>query len=262
MQEERLKLERSPLQFVLVQVRFSPITAMRNYIPPFQDKLRNSGFPGFNKEQIQHVMFGLEQSTETSTRWCFTSRDKREGVVLTEDFIVYETTNYDTFGTFTERVENILGSLNEAANIGFVSQIGLRYVDVVQALDEHPHHWFICDRLQGLSAESVGSEQVNNQFLSIVKTSEGYLKLKSMEGRGPNFMPPDLEATGLEFDLILGEDDEFRILDFDHIWKGELDFAPQDIIKIMWSLHASIESTFKAVVTPEAISVWKSRGKV
>lgn len=233
---------------------------MRDYIPPLQEKLRKSGFPGFNKERIQEVTFGPEPSAETSTRWCFVSRDKREGVVLTEDFVVYETTRYEVFETFTERVKHVLNVLNAVAEITFASQIGLRYVDVVRSLDGHPPNWFIRKQFQGLSAELIAEAEVSNQFLTLVRTSEGHLKLKSLEGRGPEFMPPDLGATRLEFDLELTKEDVFRILDFDHIWRGEIDFVSDDIVAKMWALHGSIEKTFKAIVTDEAMGVWKSKG--
>lgn len=259
-QDPGMKLERSPLQLVLVQVRFSPVTAMREYVRPFQDKLRKSGFPGFKKEQIQQVTFGPEPSAETSTRWSFVSRDKREGVVLTEDFVVYETTGYDVFERFTERFSEVMTELNAAASIDFASQIGLRYVDVVHSLDGHTPDWFIREQFHGLAASGIG-ERITNQFLSLVKTGEGMLKLKTLDGHGPGFMPPDLEATRLEFDLELGEDEPFRILDFDHIWKGEIDFVPNEIIRKMWALHGSIEKIFKATVTDGALKVWESSGE-
>lgn len=257
--ETGLKLERSPLQFVLIQVRFSPVTAMREYVPPFQDKLRKSGFPGHNKEKIQQVTFGPEPGVETSTRWSFVSRDKREGVVLTEDFVVYETTRYDIFETFTDRFKEVLTELNNVAEISFASQIGLRYIDVVHTLDDHAPDWFIREQFHGLSADGIG-EPVTNQLLSVVKTADGILRLKTLDGRGPDFMPPDLEASRLEFDLKLFEQDPFRILDFDHIWKGEIDFVPDDIITKMWALHGSIKKTFKATVTEDAMKVWESKG--
>jgi uncharacterized protein (TIGR04255 family) len=259
-QEAGLKLERSPLEFVLVQVRFSPVTAMGKYIPPLQDELRKSGFPGFTKERMQQVTFGPEPTVETGTRWCFVSREKREGVVLTEDFVVYETSRYDVFESFTKQFKDVLEKLNAVAEIDFASQIGLRYVDVVRSLDGHPPQWFIREELQGLTATSVNEDEVTNQFLSLVKTSEGRLKFKSFEGRGPGFMPPDLDATRLQFDLELTEHDPFRILDFDHIWKGEIDFVPDEIVDKMWALHGSIERIFKATVTKEAIAVWQSKG--
>lgn len=255
-----LKLERSPLQFVLVQVRFSPVTLMRDYVPLLQDQLRKSDFPGFNKEQMQQVAFGPEPSVESSTRWCFVSRAKRHGVVLTEDFVVYETTQYDMFETFTDRFKDVLTRLNDLAEINFASQIGLRYVDVIRPLDGHPLECFVREQFRGATAEPIGAEEVTNQFLSLIKTSEGVLKLKSLEGKGPGFMPPDLDATRLEFDLTLTETNRFRILDFDHIWKGEIDFVPEDIIAKMWGLHDFIEKTFKATVTEEAMAVWKSEG--
>lgn len=257
--EPSLKLERSPLQFVLVQVRFSPVAAMREYVTPLQDRLRKSGFPGFNKEKIQQVTFGPEPEMETSTRWSFVSRDKRECIVLTEDFVVYETTRYDVFETFTERVKGVLAQLNEIAEINFASQIGLRYIDVVHSLDGHPPDWFIRKQFLGLSADGIG-EPRTNQFLSVVKTTDGILKLKTLDGHGQKFMPPDLEATRVDFELELTEDDSFRILDFDHIWQGETNFVPDAIIANMGALHGAIKKTFKAVVTEDAIKVWESKG--
>lgn len=255
-----MKLERSPLQLVLVQVRFSPVTAMREYVPPFQDKLRKSGFPGFMKEQIQQVTFGPEPAAETSTRWSFMSRDKREGVVLTEDFVVYETTFYDVFEKFTGRFLEVLTELNAAASISFASQVGLRYVDVVRSLDGHAPDWFVREQFHGLSANGIG-QSITNQFLSVVRTADGVLKLKTLDGKGPDFMPPDLDTTRLEFDLKLQEDDSFRILDFDHVWKGEIDFDPTEITRRMWALHGSIEKIFRATVTEGALKVWESPGE-
>ena len=253
------KLERSPLQLVLVQVRFSPVAAMREYVPNFQDQLRKAGFPGFDKEQIQQVTFGPEPTTETTTRWVFSSRDKKEAVVLTDDFVVYEVSNYGLFESFTTRFLDILTKLNSAASISFASQIGLRYVDVVHSLDGHHPDWFLREQFHGLSSEEVG-EIVTNQFLSVVKTQAGVLKLKTLDGRGPGFMPRDLESSHLVFDLTLQENEPFRILDFDHIWKGEVDLRPEEIISTMWKLHGSIEEIFKATVTDEALSVWGSVG--
>ena len=259
-QKPGLKLERSPLQLVLIQVRFSPVTAMRDYVPPFQEKLRKSGFPRFNEEKIQKVTLGAEEpEIESTTRWCFVSREKHEAVVLTRDFVVYETTRYNIFESFTERFKEVLSELNAVADINFAAQIGLRYVDVVHSLDGHRPDWFIRDQFHGLSAEGIG-EPITNQFLSVVKTAEGILKLKTLDGHGPGFMPPDLEATGLDFDLELTEQDPFRILDFDHIWKGEIDFVPDDIIEKMWALHGSVEKTFRSTVTEDAMKVWESKG--
>jgi uncharacterized protein (TIGR04255 family) len=254
------KLERSPLQFVLVQFRFSPITAMSEYVPRLQEILRKSGFPGFSREQIQQVIFGPTPKAETTSRWCFVSRDKREGVVLTEDYVVYETTRYDVFETFTDRVKRILEKLNNIAEIGFATQIGLRYVDVIRSLDGHPPNWFIREEVQGLNAQGLSEKAVVNQFLSMITTNEGILKIKSLEGVGPGFMPPDLEATRLDFDLSMPEGEAFRVLDFDHIWKGEVDFVPDRLIQTMELLHNSIGKAFMATVKPEAIEVWKSKG--
>jgi len=218
------KLERSPLQLALVQVRFSPVASMREYVPPFQEWLRKSGFPGFERQQIQHFNFGPEPSTESSSLWSFLSKGKRERVALTEDFVIYETSDYDVIEVFLARVEEILDKLNSIVQVGFITRIGLRYVDVITELDGHPPAWFLKDQIQGLLFDDGADTVVTNQFQSLVRTSEGKLRVRALQGSGPDFMPPDLKPEGIEYGLKLTNEDSFRILDFDHIWDGEIDF--------------------------------------
>ena len=99
--EPALKLKKSPLVFVLSQVRFSPILKMENYVPDIQEDLRKQGFPRYKKEDIQQVSFGgPDIRAERDNRWVFSSRDQTEAIVLAPTFVVYETTNYDVFETF------------------------------------------------------------------------------------------------------------------------------------------------------------------
>ncbi len=231
---------------------------MKEYVALFQDWLRKNGFPGFKREHMQRFVFGPDPETETSSRWKFLSKDKTERVILTQDFIVYETSNYLRFTAFTERLAAILSTLNSIAEIDYVSQIGLRYVDVIHQLDGYPPSWFIREQLKGLPHELVDGCQVRvNQSLSVLDTPVGELRLRVLAGTGQNFLPPDLEQDELEFKLKLNTEDEFKILDFDHIWKGEIDFDADPIIEKLWDLHASVKQTFEASVTEEALTVWE-----
>lgn len=258
--QSALKLLRSPLIFVLVQVRFSPVKLMREYVPKLQDYFRKSGFPRCEEEQFQQVIFGPKTETQTGSRWNLVSRDKREGIVLTEDFVVFEMSRYDLFDDFVTKFKDVLTKLHEVADIEFVNQIGLRYVDFIQTLDGHPPEWFLRQEVRGLQPSSLGADQVVNQFMAAIKTSEGELRLSAFDGTGPEFMPPGLNATRLEFDNQRNNDDPFRVLDFDHIWRGEMDFVVEEIMAKMWGLHEFIGKAFQATVTTDAMKVWEKAG--
>ena len=56
--EPALKLERSPLVFVLSQVRFPAVLKIEDHVPDIQEALRKLGFPRYSKEDIQRFSFG------------------------------------------------------------------------------------------------------------------------------------------------------------------------------------------------------------
>ena len=231
---------------------------MSEYVPKLQEQLRKQGFPRFDEEQIRQFVFGPGRpESREAVRWNFRSKDEYEDVILTSDFVVYETSRYNRFADFVERLSLVIELLKEVAEIDLVSQIGLRYVDLVQRLDSHEPHWFLQERIKGLAGSSIGIDEARNQLVVTAKTPEGQLTVRCLEGRGPNFMPPDLDSTHLKFDTTLEEGTGFRILDFDHVWRGETDFDTASITEQTGKLKQYIWNAFKATVTEDAIEVWK-----
>ena len=112
-------------------------------------------------------------------------------------------------------------------------------------LDGHPPEWFIRENLRGLSTSELGASAAKNHFLVAAATSHGELNLRSYDNSGPTFLPADLVSTDLEYDIELREAETYRILDFDHIFRGQLDFKSQTIIEKMWLLHGHIHKAFR-----------------
>src|SRR3989442_7935401 len=97
------RLARPPLVHVLAQVRFAPVLAIGQSIPSIQQKLKDLGFPRFEKSQIQNIVLsGPTPKVDFLERWDFSDREKRAGVVLTQDFVVLQASNYSTFQDFRE----------------------------------------------------------------------------------------------------------------------------------------------------------------
>ncbi|HED12157.1 MAG TPA: TIGR04255 family protein [Gammaproteobacteria bacterium] len=258
--EPALKLERSPLAFVLSQVRFPAVLKMEDRVPDIQEALRKQDFPRYNKEDIQQVTFsGNELKAERDKRWVFVSRSRHEAVILSSNFVVYETSDYDVFETFTERFSPVLKLIADATTTEFVEQLGLRYVDLIRPTENKAACEFLRENVRGLSQEDLGASSLRNQFSTQAHTEQGDLFVRSFENTGPNMVPPDLVSTHLRFKTNPDDlkDELYRILDIDHISKGEFDFHPEDLIQKLWDLHEFSSKAFEAAVTEEAIEFWK-----
>jgi uncharacterized protein (TIGR04255 family) len=258
--EPALKLERSPLVFVLSQVRFPAVLKMDGYVPDIQEALRKLGFPRYSKEDIQQFSFGpAEQRLERDKRWVFVSRNRDEGVVLSSNFVVYETSDYDVFETFLDRFAPVLELIGETTGSEFAEQIGLRYVDLIRRSDDLAASEFLRENVRGLSQEDLGAKTSRHQFITQARTEHGDLFVRSFENSGPDMMPPDLISTHLRFKVDREDlkDETYRILDIDHIAKGEFDFRSSELVERLWELHAFSSKAFRGAVTEQAIEFWR-----
>jgi len=258
--QDALKLERSPLVLVLSQIRFPAVLKMHEYIETIQDALRGQGFPRFEEEQVQQVTFGGPgPKVELGKRWAFSSRDKTEAVILAPAFVVYETSKYDVFETFTKRLSPVLDLIREQTKTEFAEGLGLRYLDLIRPTEEQTASDFLRERVRGLSQEDLGAKHSRHQFITQATTEHGELNIRCFENTGPEFLPPDLVSTHLEFQVDLDElaGETYRILDIDHLTKTEVDFTSEVLIEKLWDLHEYSSKAFCASVTKDAIEFWK-----
>jgi len=257
--EPSLKLARSPLILVLAQVKFSPILKVSDFVPDIQEVMRGRELTRYSGQKAQQVSFGPDLKAESIQRWVFSSRDQREAVILANDFVVYETSNYEVFGTFWDRFREILEVIKSKVKIDFAEQIGLRYVDLVRPADGRDASEFLRESIRGLSGEALNLDdsRLRHKFLIQAETGHGTLLVKSFENYGKDFMSPDLDPSDLRFPVEPSDDEVYRILDFDHIYRGEINFDPDAIEDKLWALHAVTSKAFLAMVTEEAIEYWK-----
>lgn len=251
-----LKLNQSPLVLVLTQIRFPAVLRIDKHIPDIQESLRELGLTRFNQEESQQVIFGPEVKTNASTRWVFSNRKQDEAVVLANNFFVYEVSQYDVFDTFVERLLTVLKPIYETAKLSFSDQIGVRYVDLLRGNESHTIDSLVCESLRGLTADQLGMKAANHQFVIQGPTEHGILWLRSFENTGEQFLPPDLQTEHLKHAVHTSKDDKFRVLDFDHIARAEIDFVEDDLRSKLWDLHEHTDRAFRAAVTKEARANW------
>lgn len=256
-----LKLQRSPLVLVLTQIRFSPVLKMDRFVSDIQEQLRESGLTRYSREETQQLVFGPEFKTNASTRWVFANRERTEAVVLANDFFVYEVSVYDTFDIYVERLLKLFRIVSELAMLSFSEQIGMRYVDFLKGDGSLSVDELVCEPLRGLSAQDLGMSEASHQFMIQGKTPFGTLAIRSFENTNEQFLPPDLQTEHLAFKIKTSKGEEFRIIDFDHIHRGETDFTDEALREKLWSLHDHTDKAFRSTVTDRALEYWQGVGE-
>ena len=252
-----LHLNNSPLAMVLTQLKFPSYLNMEKQVPDIQEALRNSGLVRFTKEQTQQLVFGPEIKQSNSVRWVFADRDRKEAIVLANNFVVYEVSAYNTFDEYLSRMLELLNPVKEFANLEYLEQLGIRYVDVLCDSSGLAIEELICQSLRGLSSESLGMTDSNYQFAVQGDTPFGTLVVRSFEGTGPQFMPPDLQTEHLIFDTKIQNGDRFRVVDFDHICKSDVNFEDKELSGKLWEMHDHTDIAFRKIVTEQALEFWK-----
>jgi len=258
------KLAEPPLKFTLVQVCFSPVAAMENYVLEIQDRLRKTNFPGYKRETVQNWTLSGEQPPQSKTlsRWIFLSKDETQGIVLTQDFFVFQTTEYRQFSEFSQQVSDVVSVLKDIAEIEFSTRIGLRYVNILTEIGSEPPENSLHPRLRGTSWDLFSSHEVDvqNFSFSVITTDIGKLQVRVADGEGEKYMPPDLANTGLKFQFKINPGDQYRIFDLDHISQNRIGFEAEEITGTMNALHSWIDSVFWALTTNEAHAFWNASG--
>lgn len=255
--EDALQLKCSPLAFVLTQIRFPTFLHMDKHVADIQESFRGKGLSRFSTEQTQQLVFGPEPMQSSYTRWVFSDRAREHAVVLANDFFVFEVSRYNSFDHYLDRMLDLFSVVREAAELPFSEQIGIRYIDLLRDTDNLSAREMVCESLRGLNTQSLGMEDSHYQFVIQGKTPHGNLSIRSFENSGKQFMPPDLQTEHLNFHDAPLEEEVYRIVDFDHIFRGEVDFGDDGLAEKLWGLHDHTDIAFRQIVTTEAIEHWK-----
>lgn len=256
------KLTKSPLTYVLAQVKISPIVGIQRHIADIQEKLRKD-LPKFNEIETLDVNVQSDQKdVRVNTRWHFYDKESTTGVVLEKDMIIFHTTNYHTFDQFSEFLEKTLKNINEVLKIGLCTRLGLRYINFIDAnIEKHVQKPLLgfplnFDDIKETDQGFHRTESVNmTKCDGILKLQSTYTHVKQINQKDFNlFVPPDLSAVAGLLTFIQNKpEDKFFLLDIDHFMlKKDVDFELKEIIDNFASLHGGISNAFLSAITDEA----------
>ena len=259
-------LKNQPLVLVLCQVRFSPVRKMADYIPGIQEEFRRHGFPIERAGKIQQLMI-TPAGTHVSEQERWEYRDKEElwSVTVLQDSVVLQTTAYERFEAFAERLERAVRTVlarTEQDQFGLIQRVGLRYVNVVRPRAGEDYRIYLRPGFHGaadavfldgshrLHAESVGRTSVGDlsgtMILRVTQNDQGF------------DLPPDLVVGAPKHATQARPGELVTLIDMDHFIDGKYDPDTQWVIDRAYEMHDHLIETFhEHLVSKEAIEVWR-----
>lgn len=236
----RRKYGSNYLRLVLCQIQF-PIL-MRFEEPALQGSLQEAlrgEYPRVQQEQQMAVTVGPGGglvSTPAGAQWRYQDLDGRWSVVMQRNFAGLETSNYDDFEDFEQRLARLLQVLAQLG-ITVCERLGLRYINEFRHSDgSHPSDWkaLLRDDLLGIASEELLDGEIVHAVQDIRTTRvDGTLVMRhgfvnvGDNGRGP-----------------------YYLLDLDHFREGPRDFDEEALLREARTFHETISRVFEMTLQP------------
>ncbi|MDD3179482.1 MAG: TIGR04255 family protein [Opitutaceae bacterium] len=254
-----LRLSKSPLVFVLGQVRFETILAMDKVIPEIQDELRLAGFTGYSERAIE-IIRGTpdgKQTTERNPQWEFVHGDKRRSLLVDRGSVTCQTTNYTSYETFAEDLRLGLEVVERRAKPQQGVRVGLRYVDLIEPAEGKPLEWYVNRQLLGVPLGRFG-ERLGQSTESLIRVGEQRrLVARYTEAVQGLAFPVDLLPVGVTFRRPVQLNTRFALLDTDHFDLAAFAFSSAAVLERIASLHDTLDQVFRELINPNALKEWQ-----
>jgi uncharacterized protein (TIGR04255 family) len=259
-------LRKQPLVLVLGQVRFTPVRKMGNYIPGIQESFRRHGFPIERAGKVQQLTItAAGVHVVEQERWEYRRKDEGWSVTVLQDSVVLQTTAYERFEGFAEKLEMAVKTVleqTEQDKLGLIQRVGLRYVNLIQPRQGESYRDYLRDGFHGASDApfAAGSHRlyVESVGRTNVGDATGTMVLRVAQNDQGFDLPPDLIGGAPKFQPRAQADEPVTLVDMDHFIEGTFDPSPEWVTARAYVMHDHLIETFHDyVVSKKAIEVWQ-----
>ncbi len=260
-------LSNPPLVLTLAQVKFNAVPTMENLYKDIQDEFRKELEYIFHETENSSVIIQGPQSAEvkTSARWTSISADRKNRLILANDALTIETTEYPGFTSFVPEFKSALGIVQDITNTSYVSRLGYRYINRIESSESKPLEHFLKSELMGFRFSDVETSKAVSRTEAIAHTKEGILRVHCMQlnsdiNQSKNLLlPPDIN-TRLEVKPLPALDNNiYAFLDIDHFSDFNREPIRFDIPEVMGRLdmlHQRGHAAFISGVKELALGEW------
>jgi uncharacterized protein (TIGR04255 family) len=259
-------LSKNPLVLVLCQVRFSPVRKMGDYIPGIQEAFRRHGFPIERAGKIQQLTItpaGVDIVEQE--RWEYRTKDEQWSVTVFQDSVVLQTTAYERFEGFAEKLEAAVKTVleeSEQDKLGLIHRVGLRYIDLIRPGDGESFRDYLRPGFHGASDAPFATGSHRLHVESVGRTSvgdtSGTMVLRVAQNDQGFDLPPDLIGGAPKFQSRAQPGELVTLVDMDHFIEGKFDPSAEWVTARAYVMHDHLIETFhEHVVSAKAIEVWQ-----
>lgn len=264
------KMKNAPVYFTIAQVRHNPILNLGNYAPSIQDQMRKAGYPDHQpgKTLIINLTSGAADGEsdmqraipQAVERHMFLNMEGTQGFIVEQGALSFQTTEYDTFQTFSEQFFVGLAIVHHCIGLSYTERVGIRYLDaVVPASAADDLRDYLAPGVLGLAGRLPEGVAIG---LSLSEThiplQDANLLSRTIVRSGPLGFPMDLEPQGLRvperFQQVNGP---HAIIDTDASQTGRQVFHLDQLRGRLDMLHTRIRMAFDASITEHALKVWQ-----
>ena len=252
------KLAKSPLVYVVAQVRIGAVLKMEHYVPEIQEHMRKVGYVLYRPNEVRNLRFGPGKSElRVAKQWAFDRIDRKTGFLVQEGSVAFHTTAYDTHEAFFAELQRGLQIVQDAVDLGAMERLGLRYIDAFQADAGRDLSDYLQPGLRGVALEDIGARQASAFTNLITDTDVGgrlvvRIGLNSRGGLPPDLTPPDLVlARGFSPDRSIA------VLDYDHFIEETQPFSVERAIERFNALHGILSASFRKTASDFALESWR-----
>jgi uncharacterized protein (TIGR04255 family) len=257
------KMKQAPVYFVIAQVRHNPILMLDAYIPEIQDRMRKVGYSDHRAAKSLIVNLSASEADagfhKQVERHIFLNRSRTHGFIVEQGALSFQTTDYDTFETFSSAFFCGVEIIHEVMGLDFFERLGMRYLDAVIPGGSEPDLTrYLTPGVLGLHGRLPDNAPIE---LSLSEThvpmGSAFLLSRTIIRNGPLGFPGDLEPHGLAVqERFKAIDGLHAILDTDASETRREAFDLQKMRASLESLHHRVHLAFEASVTDVALNAW------
>lgn len=257
-----------PLALTLAQVKFNAIPTMENYHKEIQNEFRKQLEYIFHSAEDSSIIKVSPQKTEVekSQLWSSTSADQITRLILGNDALTIETTQYPGYENFVPNFTKALDIVKEITQASHVSRIGFRYINRIESRSDRNLDYYLKPQLLGFQFDDIDLLSSYSRTEAIAQTEEGVLRVHCMQfnsekdqSRNP-LLPPDIVTKLNVKPISTPEKHKYAFLDIDHFKEMSVEpikFSFPDVLDRLDNLHQGGYNAFISGITNDALKEWK-----
>lgn len=235
--------QRNYLKQVIARIDFlSPLASLKEDLPREIGDISKEFFPIPEPKEVtgQEVLFGpqpdqVERKQTHLTEWHFFGKEREKHLLITQEYLFVEFTNYTSFELFSDHFMSVVDALFSAFGDLQIKRMGLRYINNIELSGSNKFSW---------------QPYLNRNLLSIFKAAPDQSKIS----RAFHSLDLNLSDFTLRFQYGMHNPDypapirrKVFVLDYDAYTTGIL--SKDEVHGNLPIFHDQIEKLFENSIT-------------